>query len=40
MYWWVTLWLVLGAASCIGVIYLVYVELFPETGKEHESKEE
>jgi hypothetical protein len=34
MYWWVLLWLVLGAAACIGVLYLVYMELFPEAEKE------
>ena len=28
MYWWVVLWFLLGAAACIGTLYLVYQELF------------
>jgi hypothetical protein len=37
MYWWVILWFILGAAACIGVVYLVYVELYPEEKEKEEA---
>jgi len=28
MYWWVVVWLLLGIVACIGVLNLVYQELY------------
>lgn len=30
MYWWVTVWFLLGTVACIGSLYLVYQELHQE----------
>ena len=39
MYWWIIIWFLLGAAACIGTLYLVYLELYPEkTGETLETE--